>query len=450
MEPVLPDDLRSALARIGHTDILVGIPCFNSARTVGHVVTAVEVGLRKHFPEFSAAIVLSDGGSKDGTIETALASGVGDDAERFLVDPASPVPEKVGFTYTGISGKGSAFRAIFEVARELGVKGCAVVDSDLRSITPAWLDRLLSPVIRFGYDFVAPVYARHRFDGTITNSIAYPVTTALYGTRLRQPIGGDFGFSGGLAAEYAARNVWKTEVARFGVDIWMTTVAVVEGHRVCQAALGAKLHDPKDPGEDLGPMFRQVVGSLFALAGKYRDHWADVHDLIEPTTFGLRSAFSVEPVPVSVSRLVWKFADGYARYQSLWREILSDETHADLIRAITEAGDRAAGLSLSPELWIRVVYDFLVAYNVRRVDPEELLDSLIPLYFARTAAFVEEVRGLTNEETEAAVDAVVDAAIGLRPSLERVWEEAHVPERTLAEQPVPEGEPVKELASGSV
>src|SRR5947208_7299918 len=87
-EQILPDDLRSGLARIGRTDVLVGIPCFNSARTVGHVVTAVEVGLRKFFPDLRATVLISDGGSSDGTIEAALRAGVGDNAVGYLVDPS--------------------------------------------------------------------------------------------------------------------------------------------------------------------------------------------------------------------------------------------------------------------------------------------------------------------------------------------------------------------------
>jgi hypothetical protein len=103
-----------------------------------------------------------------------------------------------------------------------------------------------------GQDLVTPLYARHRLDGTITNSIAFPLTAALYGRRLRQPIGGDFGFSGRLAAHWAAKQVWSTDVARFGVDIWMTTVALCEGFSVCQSVLGAKLHDTKDPAATWG------------------------------------------------------------------------------------------------------------------------------------------------------------------------------------------------------
>ena len=52
------------------------------------------------------------------------------------------------------------------------------------------MELLLSPVIKKGFDFVAPLYNRHKYDGTITNSIVYPMTRALYGHSIRHPIGG--------------------------------------------------------------------------------------------------------------------------------------------------------------------------------------------------------------------------------------------------------------------
>jgi hypothetical protein len=46
------DFLRSEFARelerIGRADVLVGIPSFNNAHTVGHVVRAVSAGLAKY------------------------------------------------------------------------------------------------------------------------------------------------------------------------------------------------------------------------------------------------------------------------------------------------------------------------------------------------------------------------------------------------------------------
>ena len=133
-------------------------------------------------------IVNADGGSREGTSDVIASSTGG-------------VPTITG-AYVGPPGKGSAFRAIFEVASELEVQACAVVDSDLRSITPEWIHRLISPVREGRADYVTPLYARHKFDGTITNNVAYPLTRALYGWRLRQPIGGEFGFGPELARDF--------------------------------------------------------------------------------------------------------------------------------------------------------------------------------------------------------------------------------------------------------
>jgi glycosyltransferase involved in cell wall biosynthesis len=417
----LPDDALDRLEQIGRADVLVGIPSINSADTIGHVVTAVEAGLRKHFGDLDAVIALSDGGSEDGTLEAAMEAGVGDQATALLVPPSSREPRKIAFRYGGPSGKGSALRAILEAAARLEVRACAVVDSDLRSITPTWLDRLLSPVVHHGFEYVAPVYARHKYDGTITNSIAYPVTAALYGARIRQPIGGEFGLSGELAESFAAGDAWGTDVARFGVDIWMTTAALVRGARTCQAVLGAKLHDPRDPGAHLGPMFRQVVGTLFTLAGRYRERWWDVEEVEDVPTFGFPAEYAVEPVDVSLRRLTWKFVDGYVQHRDVWREALSEEAMAGVEKAVSRASEDSRGLVVEDDLWFRIVYDYLVAHQAGELDRGDLLDSLIPLYYARTATFVETAREDTDDEAEGRVEAGVDVAAALKPYLKEHW-----------------------------
>ena len=69
---------------------------------------------------------------------------------RILVShPLGPV-HKIVTPYHGIPGKGSAFRTIFAIAEQLGARACAVVDSDLRSITPEWIELLLGPVVEHG------------------------------------------------------------------------------------------------------------------------------------------------------------------------------------------------------------------------------------------------------------------------------------------------------------
>jgi glycosyltransferase involved in cell wall biosynthesis len=352
---VLSDAAAALLDRDRPVDVLVGIPSYQNARTIGHVVRAVEAGLRKHFPDRRCLIAVSDGASTDGTVEAAMTATTTGDEELLLLDPKVEPPDKLAMTYIGLSGKGSAFRAIFELAAAVGARACAVLDADLRSVSPAWVDRLVGPVLQHGYDLVTPLYARHKLDGTITNSVAFPLTAALYGRRLRQPIGGDFGFSGRLAAHWAAKQVWSTDVARFGVDIWMTTVALCEGFSVCQSVLGAKLHDAKDPGRDLGPMFRQVVGSLFALAGRYVDRWAEADGIADVPTFGFRTATSTEEIRVNLDRLIWRFVEGYVAEHELWQEVLAAQHFDGVKEAIDQArraprGVRARRRAVGPHL----------------------------------------------------------------------------------------------------
>src|SRR5207253_869212 len=132
-----------------------------NGRMSGHVGTVAAEGLRRHFGDARVAIVNADGGSEDGTTDRVRAS-------------ADGVPAVAG-RYQGRSGKGSAFRAIFEAVGLLGARACAVVDSDLRSITPEWIERLVGPIVRGEAEYVTPLYARHKYDGTITNTIAYPL-----------------------------------------------------------------------------------------------------------------------------------------------------------------------------------------------------------------------------------------------------------------------------------
>src|ERR671924_1921215 len=78
------------IADLDGIEILCGIPCFENARTIGNVVRAVEAGLRRAFPDVPAAIVVSDGGSEDGTPQAALDASTGPDEDLLMIDPKAP------------------------------------------------------------------------------------------------------------------------------------------------------------------------------------------------------------------------------------------------------------------------------------------------------------------------------------------------------------------------
>ena len=178
---------------------MVGIPSFKNAATIGYVVRAAQAGLVQYFPDLKPVLVNSDAGSPDGTGRVVIETEPPDYIEQILLVRPTNKLDRVSLTYPeidGVGGKGAALRTIFEIAAALEVQALVVVDSDLRSIVPEWIELLAGPILKGGYDYVAPLYARYKYDGTITNTVTYPLTRALYGHRIRQPIGGDFGVSG--------------------------------------------------------------------------------------------------------------------------------------------------------------------------------------------------------------------------------------------------------------
>jgi glycosyltransferase involved in cell wall biosynthesis len=388
--------IQQAVRTLGQTDIVIGIPSYNNAHTIGHVVRAAQAGLIKYFPTSRGAIVNSDGGSKDGTPQQVLDAQLPELAVLQVDHPLYPV-QRLTTPYHGLPGKGSAFRTIFQVAEALHAKACAVVDSDLRSIAPEWIEMLVRPALEKGFDFVAPYYLRHKYDGTITNSIVYPVTRALYGKRIRQPIGGDFGFSGRLLSHYLRYDVWQSDVARFGIDIWVTTTAICGGFSLCQAFLGAKLHDPKDPASDLSAMLAQVVGSLFAEMERHVEIWTKVNGSEDVPIFGFQFAVGTEPVNVNIKRMVDSFQRAHHDLRDIWSLALPEPAMLGLRDLATAADGR---FSFSDVLWARIVYDFAVAYHRRVMDRGHLLHSLTPIYLAWVASFILQVQEAGPTEVE--------------------------------------------------
>ncbi len=415
--PLAPP-LQEQLAEISEVDVLVGIPSYNNASTIGHVVRAVQAGFAKYFPAARTLVLNSDGGSTDGTPEVVSTASVGDFQTVLASQPLRAV-HRIVTPYHGVPGKGSALRTVFAAAQQVNAAACAVVDADLRSITPEWVDLLLSPVIGQGYDFVAPLYRRHKYDGTITNSIVYPLTRALYGRRVRQPIGGEFGFSRRLVSHLLAQQGWDTEVARFGIDIWMTTNAITGGYRLCQSFLGAKIHDAKDPGVDLAAMLTQVVGAVFALMEGNAEIWRTVSESSPVPEVGFEYTVGLEPVPVNVERMLGIFATGVGELSSMWEGVLDADTFAS-VQALAPSPERP--FHFPADLWVRVVYDFAVAHHRRVINREHLLKSLTPLYLGRTASFVQETASASANDVEEVIESLCLEFERQKPYLVQRWD----------------------------
>lgn len=450
---MLTPAIRESIARLERADIMVGIPSFKNATTIGYVVRAAQAGLVQYFPDLRPVVVNSDAGSPDGTGRVVVETEPPEYIERILLVRPTNKLARVSLTYPeidGIGGKGAALRTIFEIAAALEVQALVVVDSDLRSIGPEWIELLAGPILKGGYDFVAPLYARHKHDGTITNNVTYPLTRALYGLRIRQPIGGDFGVSGDLVRHYLQAGHWTPEVSKFGIDIWMTTLALAGGFAICQARLGAKVHDPKDPGADLGPMFRQVVTTILRMAVANVDRWHEVKGSHDVPAYGFERVVDPPPLEVNVLRLLSEFHAGSLTLGATWREMLSADTEAAVVGLAEEAGavadhvrasldmegpgrerastaamaDAAAGFAFPDAVWARVIYDLVVTARDQPASLEAFVTALVPVYFGRVASSVIENRDRSTDRSEESIERQAREFERLKPYLINRWAKA--------------------------
>lgn len=227
--------------------VVIGIPTYNEADTVAHVVQEVDAGLSilaRDVPQLRAVIVNADSNSQDGT------------PEAFSNTPTRWPKSTIG---TGeMPGKGKNVYALIDRSRVLKADCLVTLDGDVRSVTADWVVHFAKPILAKKVDFVTPVYERSPFEGSTTNQFAWPLANCYFGSDIRQPIAGDFALSKPLM-DILSRQDWPPSAYFYGVDIFLTLTALTQGLRVAMVSLGRKLHKPSH--EKLTTMFPQVANA---------------------------------------------------------------------------------------------------------------------------------------------------------------------------------------------
>ena len=416
-EAILAEKIDETVEGLRPLELVVGIPSYNNVSTIGQVIKTAQAGLASYFRDRKALIVNSDGDSNDGTPEAV--ESLHTDADRLLRVryPLEPV-HRLTTPYHGLPGKGSALRTLFQIAKTGQARALVVVDPDLTTVTPEWFKSLLQPILSLDFDFVAPYYQRHKYDGTMTNSIVYPLTRALYGRRVRQPIGGEFGISGRLASHFLKDKVWNSDVARYGIDIWMTTTAVADNFKVCQSHLGPKVHVAEEPELDLSAVLVQVVGSVFNLMETHDVAWRNVLGSLPVPLLESPLGVEPEPAPINFQGTIGSFRQGVRDLLPVYQQVFSPKEIKDLQSCAAAPPDQ---FSLEDELWVSLIYDLALAYHRRVMDREHLLKSLAPLYLGWVASFVRQTEGSPDALAERRIERLCLVYEQLKPYVINQW-----------------------------
>jgi hypothetical protein len=414
-DSLIPDELLHHLMAVGQVDVLVGIPTLNNASTIAGVVRAVHRAFSRYFPRDRTVLVNSDGGSTDGTPGIVRDASV-EEADTLTVSHRLRTTHRISTPYHGVPGKGNALRQILAAADLTQARAVAVLDPEVISVTPEWIAALIGPVRADQFDFVTPVYRRHPLDATLVTQIVRPLFGGVYGWRVNEPLAAEFGCSGRFVTWAIEQDVWAGDLARYGIDLWITGAALSGGFRCCQAPLGPRVQTPAHtPG--FQEVFQQVVESAFGCADAHAGYWLPRHDAEPLPVVGTIHGEAGRATAVDGTRLAQAFRADLNALEAVLKTIVSHPTLAALCRLASAEGT----LHFPDDLWGTTVYEFLAAHHRAVIRRDHITQALAPLYLGRTGSFLLRHAEADEATVEAALESLCRQFEQLKPVLVERW-----------------------------
>jgi hypothetical protein len=416
-ESILSDSFVRELMTVGDVDIVVGVPTYNDARSVGQVVQAVRAGLLKYFPRERSVIINADGGSRDGTQDIVRAAAISDLSVASDVHALRTL-HSISTQYEGGPANGIAMHTILAATDLLQARTCAIVSPESTALEPDWIERLLRPVLRDNKDLVLPIYRRPKFDGLLIRNMVYPMAKILYGCSVREPYPADFAFSGELGSQFLSQDIWNQEQGRRGTELWMTLWAAIGKRKLVQSFVGTKTRREDAPSDLVGAM-RETAGTLFTSLDTYASVWHSAPEPVDAPCLGCEPAVNEGTSRLNRKRLYDMFVFGVKELDPVFLSILTTPTHDELKRLAGLPEDR---FSYSGELWARTVYEFAIAFQRAVIGRDHIVQALVPLFRGRAHTFLTENRDASVEEMESNIESLCQAFEQEKPHLVELWD----------------------------
>jgi hypothetical protein len=395
---LLGDDFLRQLMSVGEVDLLVAIPSYNNAGTIGQTVQAIEESYQQNFIRDRVVILNVDGGSTDHTTDV-VSSMDGRRTVGYRGLTSLRTVHRVTTQYAKSPSQGMALRTILATADLLRARSCAIVSPTTTNLDASWIANLLRPAYRQNFEFVAPLYARDRYHGLLARNLLYPMNRAVFGQRIREVFSEEWGFSGRLASECLSQNVWNDEAVRARPEAWMAVTAICSEFKCCQSFLGPKVPPPAGSGLDIVEVIRQTVGSLFRCLETHQEYWLNRTTGSQPVpTFGPDHELTSDGKPASQEKIFGLFRSGVTELDPILASILTPDTHAQIKDIATLDQDK---FRFGLELWVKTLYEFAASYHHAVINRDHVIQALVPLYRGSMYSFFLEHADSSPAEIEA-------------------------------------------------
>lgn len=373
---------------VTRADVAVGIATCRDGTSLSRSLEQVDRDLSAHYPGRSMVMICCNSRSDEATRQAFMAT-------------RTRSPKIYLTTGNGDTGRASDLLLLLEKAVELTPEAVVALNAERLTSTHHLIRNLCEPLFQ-SYHFVVPLYVHRKYAGPFTSNVAYPLIRALYGRRVRQPLGEELGFSGRMV------RIWHEAGRRwpggFGTRIWMTTTAMQRKVAVMQSFMGS----PKEEGfaefsESVEDELRGILQTIFELMCRHEEFWKQVKWSKPTAVFGVGSGFedTAPQVHLDTEWLRAKVSQRLTKYRELCRTILDPENFESLDRLLTEWREDTC---FSAELWAKIVYDAAVAFKRSQEYREDLLNALLILYYAKTLWFVMETRAMSAQEVEGYIE----------------------------------------------
>jgi hypothetical protein len=404
------------MEQIGAADLVVGILGVQDGETVDAVPLVREaLGTLPRVPR--TVVIQSNGARSPSSSEAQAAHREAAEGEPppFVVSWSLSKSDPSAATVQSMS---EAYQAIFAAGAKLEARACCVVASSLETVTPRWISRLAQPLLEMDFDLVTPCYAHRKFEGLINSSIICPLSRALYGKRIQNPMGPDLGVSRRLLQKLRGTDP-EAKVAgnRMHPLVSLAPSAIDGSFRICQSHLGVRLY-PATDWTNLSSLLAQIVGPVFLGMERNAVSWQRTRGSQPVARFGEPTPISPETGAVDVQRMVESFQLGARNLQDIWSLVLPPASLLELRKLAPLAPEK---FRMPDELWVRIVYDFAMGHRLRTISRDHLLRAMTPLYLGWVASYALELETVGGATVEQRLERLALAYEAAKPYLMSRW-----------------------------
>ncbi len=285
---------------------------------------------------------------------------------------------------------------IYEWMQTNGSNVGLLLGAEAQTLCPDTVGAMVHAIAGRSSDLALPRYMLPSNQGLLNQAVLAPLTRALFAGRISFPLALDAGFSVRMAERMASAARRVPAGSQATTIVWPVDEAALAGFELAEVVYSHR--DLPPISEDLSLILRDVAGSLFADIEAKASFWQRTRPAKETLRIdGDQTVTPVETAPVEdaeIDDLISSFQIGYANLHDIWSLVLPPQTLVSLKR-LSQASRES--FAVSDAVWVRIVYDFVLAHRLRTLSRGHLMGALAPLYLAWVASHLLALRQGTSD-----------------------------------------------------